>query len=332
MPNTGRAPSTRTAPDSDTASSPGSNGRGPQEGVREIQRARMLAAMAEVCAEHRAANVTVAHVVSRSGVSRRTFYEHFADRDACFHATLEDGLACVERYVIPAYETPARWHERMRGSLVALLSFLEDEPFLGRMLVIESLGAGRTALECRNKVLARVLAAVDDGRTVAKGDGMPPLTAEGVVGGALSVIHTRLLQSDAKSLLELTGPLMSMIVLPYLGTAAARGELARTVPVREDRRVRPPADPLRDVEMRLTYRTVRVLTAVASHPGSSNREVGIASGMHDQGQISKLLTRLAGLGLIENTGAGGVRGAPNAWTLTGKGSEIERAIGDGLVV
>jgi DNA-binding MarR family transcriptional regulator len=90
-----------------------------------------------------------------------------------------------------------------------------------------------------------------------------------------------------------------------------------------------PADPLRDVGMRLTYRTVRVLMAVAAHPGSSNREIGIAADMHDQGQTSKLLTRLSKLGLIENTGAGLARGAPNAWTLTPKGHQIQQAIREG---
>ncbi len=132
------------------------------------------------------------------------------------------------------------------------------------------------------------------------------------------------LQSDA--LVGLTGPLMSMIVLPYLGARAAQRELERPVPVCQDRRWHAPADPLRDVAMRLTYRTVRVLVALAADPGSSNREVGHAAGVGDQGQISKLLTRLSKLGLIENSGAGQARGAPNAWMLTEKGTEIERAI------
>jgi chromosome segregation and condensation protein ScpB len=79
--------------------------------------------------------------------------------------------------------------------------------------------------------------------------------------------------------------------------------------------------------MRLTYRTVRVLAAVAEHPGSSNRQVGVASGMQDQGQISKLLSRLHRLGLIQNAGIGPAKGAPNAWTLTPKGAEIEQATG-----
>ncbi len=86
------------------------------------------------------------------------------------------------------------------------------------------------------------------------------------------------------------------------------------------------ADPLRDLEMRLTYRTVRVLMAVAAPPGGSNRQVADVSGIADQGQISKLLARLHGLGLIENTGAPATRGAPNSWVLTDRGWEVQGAV------
>ncbi|MFZ1154891.1 MAG: hypothetical protein WAN93_08310, partial [Solirubrobacteraceae bacterium] len=86
------------------------------------------------------------------------------------------------------------------------------------------------------------------------------------------------------------------------------------------------ADTLRDLGMRLTYRTVRVLLAVAATPGGSNRQLADASEIADQGQISKLLARLQRLGLIENTGAGSVRGAPNSWVLTDRGWEVQGAI------
>jgi DNA-binding MarR family transcriptional regulator len=120
---------------------------------------------------------------------------------------------------------------------------------------------------------------------------------------------------------------MAMIVLPYLGQAASRRELERPMTKRRAVvRQGASADPLRDLEMRLTYRTVMVLTAVAANPGSSNRTIGDAAGMSDQGQTSKLLTRLQGLGLVENLGAGHARGGPNAWALTPKGWEIHAAI------
>ena len=79
--------------------------------------------------------------------------------------------------------------------------------------------------------------------------------------------------------------------------------------------------------MRLTYRTLRVLSAIASDPGASNRQVAQAADVHDQGQISKLLGRLERLGLVQNTGQGQPKGEPNVWTLTPRGEEVERAIG-----
>jgi chromosome segregation and condensation protein ScpB len=79
--------------------------------------------------------------------------------------------------------------------------------------------------------------------------------------------------------------------------------------------------------MRLTYRTVRVLAAIAAEPGLSNSQISQRAGVTDQGQISKLLSRLARLQLIESAGHGGARkGASNAWRLTHRGEAVERAI------
>ena len=77
--------------------------------------------------------------------------------------------------------------------------------------------------------------------------------------------------------------------------------------------------------MRLTYRTVRVLTFVGEHPGASNREVAEGAGIADQGQISKLLTRLERLRLVRNLGEGQIKGAANEWYLTDRGGQVERA-------
>lgn len=312
------------------------------EHVIEIQRARILAAMVEVSAERGAGNVTVAHVVEHAGVSRRTFYELFADREECFLGAFDDAFMRASRRVLDSYDPKAKWAERVRGALTGLLSFLEMERGAGQLLIVGSLGAGRVALDRRGRGIAQIIAFIDQGRSESKAAAdLAPLTAEGIAGGVLSVLHSRLLDppppsatrgtgkgdGQAGSLLELTGPLMSMIVLPYLGPAAARHQLAQPVPASPGKGKTAPADPLRDVGMRLTYRTVRVLMAVAANPGSSNRDLGVAADIQDQGQISKLLTRLHRLGLIENTDAGLARGAPNAWVLTSKGAQIQQAIG-----
>ena len=333
---------------------PGDNGLG-RDQVADIQRARILAAMFDVVAEHGVANVTVAHIVTRSGVSRRTFYELFADREDCFLVAFDEAIARIASVVAPAFEGEKSWRAGVRAAVIALLEWLEGDPATGRLVIVESLGAGPKALACRESVLAQIVPFIDRGRMVGKrGEGPPPLTAEGVLGGVLSILHSRLVTASslgpaagARSsahvepelvgsaqpgdvglgLLGLVGPLTSMIVLPYLGQAAARQELQRPVPERHTPRQTASADPLRDVGMRLTYRTVRVLMAVAEHPGASNRQVGVASGMNDQGQISKLLSRLHRLGLIANDGIGPAKGAPNAWTLTTKGHAIHATIG-----
>jgi AcrR family transcriptional regulator len=304
---------------------------GGPERVMGLQRARMLAAMVQASVERGAGNVTVADIVGRAGVSRRTFYEVFRDRDDCFLAAFDEGIVRASRHVLDAYDPDANWIDRVRVALIALLRFLDDEPSTGQLLLVGSLGAGPRALERRQGVLRELIAVTDQGRAQAKtGQDAPPLTAEGIVGGVISVLHARLLEEDPAPLLELTGPLMGMIVLPYLGASAARRELARPAPKPAPRGegTGSGANPLMQLEMRLTYRTVRVLMAIAANPGSSNRIVADASGVSDQGQMSKLLTRLAQLELIVNTGAGPARGEPNAWTLTEKGWQVQGAIAE----
>jgi hypothetical protein len=91
------------------------------------------------------------------------------------------------------------------------------------------------------------------------------------------------------------------------------------------RRRRANGDPLADLKIRLTYRTLRVLAAVAAEPGLNNKQLSERAGITDQEQISKLLARRAGRGLIRNAGEGQPRGEPNAWLLTRKGKELPRA-------
>lgn len=302
---------------------PGQDGR-ERNGIAEIQRARMLAAMAEAANDLGAANVTVAHVVARSGVSRRTFYEHFPGRNECFLTAFDQAVEQLSDRVVPEYERHERWRERIRAALLALLAALEEEPNLGCLVIVQALGAGQSVLARRQRLVGIVVEAVDRGRAEARGEGPPPLTAEGVVGAVFSVIHSRLTQDAHAPLLELANQLTSMIVLPYLGPAAARRELGRPVPASR-RSQQAGLGSLRELEMRLTYRTVRVLLALGAHPGASNREVAEEAGIRDQGQVSKLLRRLQDLGLIEKAAAR-VKGEPNAWRLTERGASARAAI------
>ncbi len=351
--------------------------------VLDVQRTRILAAMIQVVAQdHGAGAVTVARVVSRAGVSRRTFYDLFDGCEDCFLAVFEDALARATRVVVEATENASPgWREQVRAGLAALLALFDEDPGLGSLLVVDALGAGPGVLQRRAGVLETLTAIIDRGRSpsqrgrTAKENGRvssrsvssPPLVAEGVVGAVLSVIHARMLEhraypstsatngssratngisraSRARSapLIELLNPLMGVIVLPYLGQAAARRELDHPVPKTASSRTPPssrapgssratseiptPANPLAGLNMRITYRTLQVLAVIANTPGASNRQIADGAGVQDQGQISKLLTRLERLGLIHNTGLGQPQGAPNAWTLTPHGQQVKQAL------
>jgi len=135
---------------------------------------------------------------------------------------------------------------------------------------------------------------------------------------------------DGPGLSKLLNPLMSSIVLPYLGTAQARRELEMPVPkvppARERASTPLQSDPFKDAGMRLTYRTMLVLSVIAANPGASNRQIGDIAGVGDQGQMSKLLARLERIGLIAKRSHGHAKGEPNAWALTAGGRQVAQSI------
>jgi AcrR family transcriptional regulator len=290
----------------------------------------MLAAAVDTVREVGYARMTVAQVIARARVSRKTFYDVFADREDCFLAAFSQALDRAREEVSTAYRSEAAWRDSIRAGLARLLSLMEREPGLARVCVVEALGAGERALAARAAVLDELAQVVDRGRGGSRTMREPPaLTAEGIVGAVFAVLHARLVEPDGAPLSDLLGPLMSMIVLPYLGARAASREMSRPVP-------RPTAgdgapltaaagDPLQGLNIRLTYRTMRVLGVIGEHPGASNREIAERAGIVDQGQISKLLGRLAKLELVVNLGEGQERGASNAWHLTARGTQVEQA-------
>jgi AcrR family transcriptional regulator len=299
----------------------------------------MLSAAVRIVSEHGYQKMSVARVAGGARVSRRTFYDVFEDREDCFLAIFQDALERAGTRVRGAYESTddvnEDWCGRVRAALSELLVFFDEEPRVASLLVVDALGAGPRVLSRRARVLKGLSARLHrDGSRAGNARKIAPLTGEGVVGAVLSVIHTRISQKDRGTMLELLNPLMGMIVLPYLGQAAAQRESGRPAPksVRSvglgrrasSRKGSAESDPFEGLPMRITYRTLRVLGAIADHPGASNRTIGEAADTHDQGQISKLLARLEKLGLIENTSGNDHRptGEPNAWRLSLLGERV----------
>ncbi len=300
-----------------------------------MQRARLIGAAVPAVEELGWSGVTVADIASRARVSRRTFYDMFANREDCLLAMLDDAVGRVERDLHQAGLGDVSWVERVRIGLWTILCFLDRDPVLARVCVVQSARGTRRVLEAREGLLARLTGVLAEGRAQStRAAGAPVLTAEGLAGAALAIVYKRLLNGERAPLTDLHGELMGMIVLPYLGPAAASRERRGIGTFSSGREspagVKSPTrsadfsggDPLAGIPMRLTYRTARVLQAAAEYPGASNRAIGEGAGLTDQGQISKLLARLERLGLLTNTGPGHTRGESNAWKLTPLGERV----------
>ncbi len=291
-----------------------------------VDRTKILEALAAAMAERSTGAVTIAEVAARAGVSGVEFSMLFADREACLLAAFDLGVQRASLGVIPAFEAESNWLDAIKVALASFLRFLEQEPELGALLVFYSLSGGAEVQLRRRQVLG-VLAEVVDrgaGQVVRGRHRPPPVIAEGVVGAVLAIIQNRMLAQGQEPPLTLFGELVSIIVLPYLGSTVARREISRPAPRARLEGESPlaRAEAVRRSSVRLTYRTARVLRAIGDYPGASNREVAERAGIVDQGQISKLLSRLEARALIENIGGERTRGAPNSWQLTEQGEVV----------
>jgi AcrR family transcriptional regulator len=282
---------------------------------------------------------SVARITQRARVSRRTFYELFDNREQCLMAVLESVIGQVSAELAAAGLEDRSWRERMRAGLWTILCFFDRDPALARLCMIQAQRGDLEVLARRQQILDGLAAAIDAGRDESpRGGKLGALTGQALVGGIGSVLYARLIdRSRPQGLLrELFGELMAMIVLPYVGPEAARREQESTPPSLSSQAPgngasrlphQTSTDPLAELPMRLTYRTVRVLQDVCDHPGSSNRQIAERVEIHDQGQVSKLLARLQRIGLLTNTSDGAsAKGDPNAWELTDTGKQVTGAI------
>ena len=301
-----------------------------REYVRGVQRARLLAAALDVVGEHGWEGMSVVRVTRRAGVSSKSLYKVLAGREDCFLGAFEDAIARLGRVAGEAYAREGDWAARLRGAVAALLEFLEYEPAIRRLVFIEAQDAGPRVAQARERMLQGLAAVIDEGRRESRrGRRLPPSAAREALDHALAVLErwlleprllrqTYLLEPQPVPMSELLGELVSVLVEPYLGADAARGELLAP-------RVKPAgASRPADREPRLTYRRLRVLEALAANPGLSNRQVADAAGIADRAQASKLLAQLQKLGLAETTDEPQGNGRSNAWRLTARGEEIER--------
>ncbi len=327
-------------PDTSSSESPGrliftsTKGNGASDlmsAVEQRPRARILQAMVEVSCERGFARASVSVVSKRAGVSTRTFYDCFNSLEDCFLAVIDEGAQRALEVMLQAFAEETSWLDALRSALAAMLVLFDTEPARARVWHLESLAAGGWALERRAESLGVLRTAIlREWSTVPESPGVT-VAAEGAMGAVLGVLHTRLLQGPDAPLLEALGPLMGLVVAPFVSADVRaceirRGEeLARAILnglVARYNLIWPPPEQSQSLSSpapapAVTDRVTLCLVAVAEVPGASNGEIAARIGVTHGSQISRLLSTLASRDLV--TSGSRRPGSRNEWHLTPHG-------------
>jgi AcrR family transcriptional regulator len=199
---------------------PGRHGL-PRDFVAANHRDRLIAACSQQVQERGYEETTVATIIKAAAVSRRTFYEHFADKEACFIATYDLLVDHLRARIFAAFEAEAEWPLQMRAALGEMLGFFAAEPGLARLALVEPLAAGPPVSEHHRETVASFAPLLAGGREVAGGDAPTAETEEAVVAGIAGLVTRRIVAGEAAGLPQLLPELLATTLAPFLGAAEA---------------------------------------------------------------------------------------------------------------
>jgi AcrR family transcriptional regulator len=320
-------------------------GPGPRSRERTLaaQRRRILEALAglleEAEGEWRAGGVTAARVSARAGVSSTTFYEIFENLGECVLALREQAMARMMGLTREAFAGEERWPEGIAAGLGALLGFLDAEPLLARVCLVDSFAVGAVVWRRRARELEALRGMLEAGEAGARGDAANARAggaratrgsrAEASIESVAGVLRNRLLAGQAPPFAALLPGLLERLLGDYrvapeeIGRALARAEAIvaeRSHAGGPERLVAVPAW----LENPNAFRMRECVLWVAEHEGACNGEVAVGLGITNPSHVSNLLRRLQTREVLAKRS--GRPGRRNAWSLTPQGEKIARAL------
>jgi AcrR family transcriptional regulator len=180
--------------------------------VARHQRVRMYGAMVEAVASKGYAKTSVADVIGLAGVSRRAFYEHFSNKEACFIATHNIVARRTTKALLHGWESERGWANRLHASCRALLSDIERHPKSSHLVMVDVLGLGRKAYDCVRAYNTLFERSVVTGFVLCPDGAMcSPVAPRAIVGGVRQVLHGRVDTTRWKRIPGLTDELLDWI-------------------------------------------------------------------------------------------------------------------------
>lgn len=201
----------------------------PSDLVSAVQRERLIAAMLRAASELGYRDTNVQDVIERAGVSRPTFYEHFANKEGCFLTAFDvTATRLRDRMATATSKGGDNLRDRLRFGLETLLHFASTEPDAARTIVVEARAASPDAVQRRDELLDYFGACIDAQvrELCPDAPSYSAVTAAGIVGGVEALLYSRLCKGELDDLDSLLPSMMYFLVLPFEGHQAASEELA----------------------------------------------------------------------------------------------------------
>lgn len=200
----------------------------PREVVAESQRDRILKGMTIAAGRSGYRDAHITEVVHRAGVSRRTFYEHFAGKEECFAAAYTRSMEQLWQLTLRDFEVVDDWADGLRAGLAALLSALARRPEVASVCFVEVLGAGPLAAARRDEAMRKFLPLFERAPTeLPRTLRLLEALSLGRVADLSAVLQREIAAGRIAELPELLPELAYIMVLPFLGPQAAARELDR---------------------------------------------------------------------------------------------------------
>jgi AcrR family transcriptional regulator len=182
----------------------------PREEVAAHQRERLMEAMVQAVNERGVVATTISDLVARAGISRRTFYEHFENKEDCLLATYD---TVVEELVVrlrAIYESTEGWFEQLEAILRALFEAIAERPDAARLICVEMGGSGAVGVQRWADGAARFENFISQGFERAPGPGgIPNPVARAIVGALRKIIYSRV--REERSSKSLRAELMRLV-------------------------------------------------------------------------------------------------------------------------
>jgi AcrR family transcriptional regulator len=203
----------------------GSHGLDPRL-VAASQRARLLEAVGRAVAEKGYGAATIDDIVRGASVSKKTFYEHFRDKEECFLAAYDAASDELFEHVSTARGTQEEWVDHIRAGIRAYLRWLAGDPALARVFLIEVGAAGPRAAEHRERARDRFADLMMRGHQRADPSmQLPPEVYQALVAAVDDLVVRRIRETGAEGLPELE-PVMLYLEVALLAGPKVAAEAA----------------------------------------------------------------------------------------------------------